>query len=499
MTLRLRLAALFAAVLLVGSGLFVISLRGQIARELTEARKSDPRPDREEAMQEAMNRLTTIWLVAGVPIMGLCFLLGFLVASRSVRHLREINDQLSRLEPSGLGNRITSPDKDPEVAELVLQINSLLARVGRSYEELSEFSSRVAHELRTPLTILRMRLEESAAGLPPEVSEDLQEEVGRLSRLVERSLAAARAQGGRLNTNIAAIDLSALLGEMREDYDALAETKSIGLAWKVAPGLEVSADKDLLRQILHNLLDNAIRYGAGSATVVAEQREGGQLVEVMVRNSVSGPPDSVRGAGIGLRLVKALVGSMQGMEFSAGGDAGEYTALLVCPAHSAAHAVSPVLGGVVRDTAWVAVRGRGTFQNSVAVAEFASAALGDGCKKFAIDFSACSGLDSTFLGTIAAAGSRLRRAGGTVTFAGAGEAIRRLLADYGLDSLGSAVVASQQISSADSLALLSLDAAFETKRRTVIDAHEALAALSPRNAERFRDALAFLKQRVPET
>jgi anti-anti-sigma regulatory factor len=198
-------------------------------------------------------------------------------------------------------------------------------------------------------------------------------------------------------------------------------------------------------------------------------------------------------------LVKALVGSMQGMEFSAGGDAGEYTALLVCPAHSAAHAVSPVLGGVVRDTAWVAVRGRGTFQNSVAVAEFASAALGDGCKKFAIDFSACSGLDSTFLGTIAAAGSRLRRAGGTVTFAGAGEAIRRLLADYGLDSLGSAVVASQQIPSADSLALLSLDAAFETKRRTVIDAHEALAALSPRNAERFRDALDFLKQRVPET
>jgi signal transduction histidine kinase/anti-anti-sigma regulatory factor len=499
MTLRLRLAALFAAVLLIVTGLFVIALRGQIARELSEARRFDPAPLREEAMQEAMNRLSTVWLVAGVPIMGLCFLLGFLVATRSVRHLREINDQLSRLEPSGLGNRIAAPDNDPEVAELVLQINSLLSRVGRSYDELSEFSSRVAHELRTPLTILRMRLEESAAGLPPEVSEDLQEEVGRLSRLVERSLSAARAQGGRLKTNIAAIDLSALLGELREGYDALAEEKSIGLVWLVAPGLEVSADKDLLRQILHNLLDNAMRHGAGSATVVAEQCEGGQLVEVTVRNSVAGPPESARGSGIGLRLVKALVGSMQGMEFSAGGDAGEYTALLVCPANSAAQAVSPVLGGVVRDTAWVAVRGRGTFQNSVAVAEFAKAALKNGCKKFAVDFSACSGLDSTFLGTIAAIGSRLHRGGGTVAFAGAGKEIRRLLAEYGLDSLASSVVAPEQISSANCLAFLPLDAAFETKRRAVIDAHEALAALSPLNAERFRDALDFLKHRVPET
>ncbi len=499
MTLRLRLAALFAAVLLVVSGLFVIALRGQISRELSEARKSDPAPLREEAMQEAMNRLTTVWFVAGVPIMGLCFLLGFLVASRSVRHLREINDQLSGLEPSDLGNRIAAPDNDPEVAELVLQINSLLARVGRSYDELSEFSSRVAHELRTPLTILRMRLEESAAGLPPEVSEDLQEEVGRLSRLVERSLAVARAQGGRLKTNIAAIDLSALLGELREDYDALAEEKGIGLVWKVAPGLKVSADKDLLRQILHNLLDNAMRYGAGSATVVAEPREGGQLVDITVRNRVAGAPNSARGAGIGLRLVKSLVGAMKGMEFSAAGNAGEYAALLVCPAHSAAQAVSPVLGGVVRDTAWVAVRGRGTFQNSVAVSEFAKAALKNGCKKFAVDFSACSGLDSTFLGTIAEIGSSLHRAGGAVAFAGAGEEIRRLLAEYGVDSLASAVVAPEGILSADSLAFLPLDAAFETKRRAVIDAHEALAALGPGNAARFRDALDFLKQRVPET
>ena len=157
-----------------------------------------------------------------------------------------------------------------------------------------------------------------------------------------------------------------------------------------------------------------------------------------------------------------------------------------------------MLGGVVRDSAWVAVRGRGTFQNSVAVAEFASAALGNGCQKFAVDLSACSGLDSTFLGTIAAVGSRLRRAGGTVAFAGASDAIRRSLAEYGLDSLGSSAAAPQQIPSSDSLAFLPLDAPFETKRRIVIDAHEALAALSPRNAERFRDALDFLKQRVPE-
>lgn len=496
MTLRLRLALLFGALLLVLSGLFVVSLQGHLVREVAAARQQDSSQTPEETLQTATKKLTALWLAAGIPVMGLCFLLGFLIASRSVHHLRLINEQLAELRPETLGNRIGEPDKDPEVAELVRQINALLTRVGRSYDELSEFSARVAHELRTPLTLLRMRVEESAAELPPDFSEELQEEIRRLSRLVERSLATARAQGGRLPVNIATIDLSALLGSLREDYEALAGTKNISLRWEVPVGLTVSADKDLLSQILHNLLDNAIRYGSGIVQLRAAPREG-DLVEIEVANEMSSDNRAAHGAGIGLRLVKAFVGTMPATEFSSQHNDARFTALLVCPAHAAAQAVSPVRGGVAGKNIWISVQGRGTFQNSPAVAKFVAEKSKAGAKSLAVDLRDCSNADSTFLGTLAVCGTRIRRTGGELFFAGADQHMQRLLADYGLLTLVSKT-APPPDPSRFALRDLPLDASFEDKRRSVFEAHEALAALTPENAERFRGALEFLKHRVPE-
>jgi signal transduction histidine kinase/anti-anti-sigma regulatory factor len=497
MTLRLRLAALFGALLLVLSGLFVISLQGQLGRELPAAGEHDARGTPSETLQAALHKLTAVWLVAGIPVMGLCFLLGLLLASRSVRHLRAINDQLSALQPETLGNRIVAPENDPEVAELVRQINALLGRVGRSYDELSEFSARVAHELRTPLTLLRMQVEERAAQLPPDFSEQMQEEIRRLSRLVERSLATARAQGGRLPVNIAAVDLSALLDDLREDYATLAETRNTALTWDVPAGLSVSADKDLLNQILQNLLDNAVRHGSGGVDVRAGRREAGDLVTLEIRNEADGRPKATDGAGIGLRLVKALVGTMPGMEVSAARQDGHYNTLLVCPVHAAAQGVSPVRVGKAGSTLWISVHGRGTFQNSPAVAAFVAEKLKPGGQSLAVDLSECTNADSTFLGTLAACGSRLRRSGGELFFSGADRHMRSLLADYGLQTLASKNTTPAAPAWPD-LRDLPLDTSFEAKRRTMIEAHEALAALTPENAERFRDALEFLKHRVPE-
>lgn len=495
MTLRLRLAVLFGALLLVLSGLFVVSIQGHLVREATAQQRGGAQtPD--ENLQTATKKLTALWLAAGIPVMGLCFLLGFLIASRSVRHLRQLNEQLAALQPETLGNRITEPDKDPEVAELVRQINALLGRVGRSYDELSEFSARVAHELRTPLTLLRMRVEESATHLPPDFSEELQEEIRRLSRLVERSLATARAQGGRLPVNVTTIDLSALLASLREDYEALAGTKDIALRWDVPAGLTVSADKDLLSQIMHNLLDNAVRYGSGSVQVRAAPRKG-DLVEIEVINEMSSDKRTAHGAGIGLRLVKAFVGTMPATEFSSQHDDARFTALLVCPAHAAAQAVSPVRGGVAGKDIWISAQGRGTFQNSPAVAQFVAEKAKAGAKSLAVDLRDCRNADSTFLGTLAACGTRMRRAGGELFFVGADPIMRRLLADYGLLTIASKNTPPPD-PSRSALRDLPLDASFEAKRRSVLEAHEALAALTPENSERFRGALEFLKHRVPE-
>ena len=133
--------------------------------------------------------------------------------------------------------------------------------MGRSYNEMAEFSARVAHELRTPLTLLRMRMESAAPELPPDFSEEVQEEIRRLSQLVERSLLAAKAEGGKLEAQTVPVDLAGLLEDLHEGYALLASERSLTLDWRTLPSLVVASDPELLRQILHNLIGNAIRHG----------------------------------------------------------------------------------------------------------------------------------------------------------------------------------------------------------------------------------------------
>ena len=333
MTLRLRLAFLFAAVLFILSGLFVISAQGHLLRQyraVPGAVDDGASHLAEQEIQDLIKNITGLWLVAGVPIVGLSFLLGFLLASRSVSHLREINTDLAQLRPADLQRGIKSPDRDPELQHLVNNINGLLARIGKSYAELSEFAASVAHELRTPLTLLRMRVDEAAASLPPDFSEDLQEEIQRMKSLVERTLMMSRAEGGLLTLQNAPIDLSSLLERLHEDYSALAQTKGIALTWQAAPGLTVTGDADTVRQILYNLLNNALRYTGHKVDLQASNGRG--RVRIEITNDLAPAGKTTRGTGIGLRLTTSLTRAMPGWEFDTEQSNGTYRAVVVAPA-----------------------------------------------------------------------------------------------------------------------------------------------------------------------
>jgi len=88
-----------------------------------------------------------------------------------------------------------------------------------------------AHELRTPLTLLRMRIEQSAAEIPPELSEQLQEELSRLSKFVERSLLAARAESGGLEFQRASVEANGMDGH-RIAFRDNGRVFAVRLSWK---------------------------------------------------------------------------------------------------------------------------------------------------------------------------------------------------------------------------------------------------------------------------
>ena len=324
MNFRLRMAAWFGLALACIVGLLIFTAHQHLDHELHLEKwdRSHPKfPNwslhgsyTDAEVHDILGELVQVWIWVGLPSLGFALGVGVLLANRSLRPVRSINRALAEKTPGTLKTGIPLPERDPVLAELVSQINALLLRVGNAYDEMVEYSSRVAHELRTPLTLLRMRIEQAAEEIPPELSEQLQDELSRLSKFVERTLLAARAESGRLDFKRAEVDLSAVLDELKEPYEILAAQANIALEWDVPPGMRVVSDGDLLRQILHNLLGNACRYAASTARLRVSLD--GQQIALSLDNDYRSESRASGGLGIGLRLVRALAASMEGHQFS---------------------------------------------------------------------------------------------------------------------------------------------------------------------------------------
>ena len=324
MNFRIRIALWFSLSLVVLVSVLMVTAHAHLDEELRRDRwdRSHPKfPEwvihgsyTNEEVRDILGELLHIWLGVGIPLCLLSAGIGYYIALRSVRPVQQINRDLSRLEAGSLGQGVTVTDHDPELARLTHNINDLLRRVGDSYNEMAEFSARVAHELRTPLTLLRMKVESAAPELPPEFSEEVQEEIRSLSHLVERALLAAKAEGGRLEVDSGSIDLSALIRELLDDYAPLAREAKLTLKVEVAPGLSVTSDPAILRQILHNLFGNAMRYASEGVRIRLQSHREPDHFRLTFSNRVATPLPA-GGIGMGLRLIGALCSALPGIQF----------------------------------------------------------------------------------------------------------------------------------------------------------------------------------------
>jgi heavy metal sensor kinase len=244
------------------------------------------RPETE--LRQALAELGAV-LCFGLPLAGaLSAAGGYVIAHRSLSPVTRIAARARQITADSLGGRLPVPNPYDELGQLATVFNATLARLENSFAELRRFTADASHELRTPLTALRAVGEaalRSDRGDPKSLREALSsmlEETRRLSDLVEALLLLARADTERLSPSLQPVDLSGLVGEVRETLLVLAEEKSqrIEITTK---NLVVRADRELLRLALLNLLHNAIRY-SGEGTVVCMRvklREKTTLVEVM--------------------------------------------------------------------------------------------------------------------------------------------------------------------------------------------------------------------------
>jgi signal transduction histidine kinase len=235
---------------------------------------------------------------------------------------------------TGLDRQVSIGEADVEFVELIQVYNQMLRRLERSFKQASRFSGDAAHELKTPLAILQGELEramqhaESGSELQQSLG-NLLDEVSRLNGIVRKLLLLSLADAGQMRLYTVNINLSEMLMVMTEDIELLAP--HLEVKTEIADRLQIWGDRDLLMQVLQNLVSNAIKYNLpqGWIQIQGEQQE--DVVKVTVTNSSNlipvnerdrifdrfyrGDPSrnrKVEGVGLGLSLSREIARAHQG-------------------------------------------------------------------------------------------------------------------------------------------------------------------------------------------
>lgn len=323
-SLRVRLTLWFTLGFLAVSVIFILFTFRRLDLELrrgTFEREQNINPNwilrgsySEEEVQDIMSTLIQSSLIASLPVVLLVLILGYVVARQSLRPIEALNRQLQDISPRTLGRKVELAEGDEQFVSLLRHLNEMLARLDASFGEMSEYAAKVAHELRTPLTILRHKIEQSQGRIEPELAESLQEELLRLSHVVDQSLLIAKAGQGRLAWALQPFDLSALLADVVQDFDLIASVDNRKLLLAAQPSCVVQSDPRYCKQILHTLLTNALLHGRGDIRVRLRRR--GQQVRFTLVNALrSTPTRSDLTLGLGLRVVRALVAQQPALRF----------------------------------------------------------------------------------------------------------------------------------------------------------------------------------------
>lgn len=336
-SLRWRVALWFTfslvVVLAVFAGITYFHLQHELRLEKWERAHPDHRDwtlhasYSESEIDDIVGELRQLALYYTVPVALLALGIGYHLAKRSFQPVAEINRQLQAIGARNLDQRVRLADADAEFRAIERNVNALLARLDASFRQMTEFSAQVAHELRTPLTLLRLQVEEAAGRVEPALAESLQEELQRLSDYVEQCLLLATAEQGRVEFQLESVALRSVVNDMIEVYELLARSEDRPLIVAAAEEVTVPADARSLRQMLHNLLTNALRHGTGEILVFVGRVDGTPLCRVS--NAVGARSAATpAGTGLGLRLVRALAALHPGLAFTTENAGGRFTAEL---------------------------------------------------------------------------------------------------------------------------------------------------------------------------
>jgi len=213
---------------------------------------------------------------------------GWWISQRALRPVKTLTQAAEAITVTGLDQRIPSGHEDVEFMRLISVFNQMMDRLEKSFYQATRFSADAAHELNTPLTILQGELEhalqsaELGSGQQQEYG-TLLEEVQRLKTIIRKLLLLSLADSGKLKLNLEPVNISETLEAVCEDIEILAP--HLAVEKFIDSDVWVMADADLIRQVIQNLTNNAIKYNHDGGSIALRLRSEGPVVTFTVSNS----------------------------------------------------------------------------------------------------------------------------------------------------------------------------------------------------------------------
>lgn len=255
---------------------------------------------------------------------------GIALTRSALQPLRELRDTVRDITETGrLDARVAADGDGDLVDELGVVFNAMLTRIETLVGGMRDALDNVAHDLRTPIARLRARAEgalASARGDDPAARDALAacvEEADRVMALLTTMMDISEAETGTMRLSLSAVPVDEIVHDTIDLYEDTADERGIALSSTAAPDLVVRGDRQRLRQVLANLVDNALKFtdAGGRVTIGAEAR--GDAVVIAVEDTGRGIPPTdlpriwdrlyrgdashAQGLGLGLSLVRAIV------------------------------------------------------------------------------------------------------------------------------------------------------------------------------------------------
>jgi len=263
-----------------------------------------PPPSRHEAalviacstkqIDQALDGLVRTFVIAVPLALALAAGGGVFLARRALKPVDKIARTAQEIGESDLSRRINVNTKD-ELGRLATTLNDMIGRLDKAFQRQKQFTSDASHDLRTPLAVIEA---ESSLALQKERPsshyrqslEIIAQEAREMSSLIDQLLALARADAGKEQLSFAEVHLGKLITDLSSDVEVLCQEKRLTFRAGGTPDLVVKGDEARLRQLLMNLLDNAIRYTPAPGTVSLSLRREGQMAVIAIGDTGIGIP-----------------------------------------------------------------------------------------------------------------------------------------------------------------------------------------------------------------